>query len=979
MISDEYYRAIQKASLPGVWSKGVALARDGAVLLDSSGEEIRLRVRVAGRPVSPKVTLWPLSDPEEEDWHCDCGDRNALCIHIAAAVVALKNNQAVRESGASSAFSSRIEYRFVKQDRALALERWIVRGENREKLSGSLVSYAGGVNSGRIAAPQVPATREDFTIDQMIGVSNELSSGAGGLTGLFKYLKECSSVFYNDQPIQVSTAALRPRAIVVEEAAGFRLKAFRDPEITEAFSNGVVLHQGILKPWEKVDLTLEQKKILEGEGSFFKASDVVILVSEILPSLENRIVVDVLTKKLPRTEIIEPRIELRLEREGPELLGVTAFLVYGDPVVAEVAGSRLVSRSAQVSPIRDWVLERSLLRSLQAELNMGLGERIKKEGLAALQFAKKVQDFTRKQPLVRTIGEGARTFEVGARITPKIVVTPHAHGIQLDFGGADPARVFQAWQAGENYVPLLQGGWAPLPVDWLQKFGARVLSMIQAKEQAGSLPPNRLPELASLLAESGDTIPISLQQLNERLAHFEKIPNAPLPKDLRADLRLYQLQGINWLSFLRDTGMGALLADDMGLGKTLQALSVIRGRTLVVAPTSVLRAWEEQAARFRPGLSVSVYYGSNRKLDLKADLIITSYGVLRLDQELLALAKWDTVILDEAQTIKNPESQAARAAHRLDGKFKIALSGTPVENHLRDLWSQFEFLNPGLLGTRQEFQEEFASPLERGVVGAASQLRRLIKPFLLRRLKREVATELPPRTETVLYCELSDNERSLYDSIFASTQSEVLKALGSEANTIQVLEALLRLRQAACHPSLVPAQQAETSAKLELFVETLKVSIENGHRALVFSQWTSFLDLVQTRLEQEAIHFSRLDGSTSAPNRARLVEEFQASGGPDCMLISLKAGGVGLTLTAADHVFILDPWWNPAVEDQAADRAHRIGQENPVLIHRLVARDTVEDRILELQKRKLSIAGAALEGSSQAVSLTRDDFLALLR
>jgi superfamily II DNA or RNA helicase len=978
MISEAYYRAIQKAALPGVWSKGVALAQQGAVIVDSeAGDEIRFRVRVSDRPVSPKVTLWPESEPEDREWHCDCGDRNELCMHIAATAVALKTGKAVKSgTDESHPGAGGLEYRFVKQDRALTLERWIVRGEKKEKLVGSLVSHAGGIGSGRIAAAAVPATREDFSIDQII-----TSFGANAsISGLFKHLKECPSVFYNEQPVKVSTATLRPRAEVVDEGAGFRLKLVRDPAITEAFANGIILLQeGVLKPWETVDLAPEQRKWLEGEGSLFGLGDAAILVSEILPGLEGKIAVEIRAQRLPRAVTVAPRLELRLEREGPEVLGVTGFLVYGDPVIAEVSDDRLVSKSSERIPVRDRAAERSLLRSLQSRLDMGIGERVKREGSGAVQFAQRVAEFTHQEPLARTIGAGAASFAVTGKLAPKILVGPDARRITIDFGGADAARVFQAWQGGESLVPLLEGGWAPLPRDWLERFGARVLALIHAKER---LPSYRLPEIAALLAESGDVVPVSLGKLTERLAHFEKIPDAALPSDLRADLRGYQRQGINWLSFLRETEMGALLADDMGLGKTLQALAVVsengRGRTLVVAPTSVLRAWQEQAERFRPGLKVALYYGGQRKMEAHADLVITSYGVLRLDQEELAAMEWDTLILDEAQTIKNPDSQVARAAHRLRGKFRIALSGTPVENHLRDLWSQFEFLNPGLLGTRQEFQENFASPIESGSAGAAQSLRRLIKPFLLRRLKREVATELPPRTETVLYCELSDSERAVYDAIFASTRAEALKALGAEASPIAVLEALLRLRQAACHPGLVPAQTAETSSKTELFIETLKESIENGHRALVFSQWTSFLDLIGTRLEREGIHFSRLDGSVPAAGRAVLVEDFQKDGGPDCMLISLKAGGVGLTLTAADHVFILDPWWNPAAEDQAADRAHRIGQDNPVLIHRLVARDTVEDRILELQKLKLGIAGAALEGSAHAVSLTREDLLALL-
>jgi SNF2 family DNA or RNA helicase len=423
----------------------------------------------------------------------------------------------------------------------------------------------------------------------------------------------------------------------------------------------------------------------------------------------------------------------------------------------------------------------------------------------------------------------------------------------------------------------------------------------------------------------------------------------------------------------------------MGLGKTLQAICVLKGNCLVVCPTSVLSAWSEQIARFRPGVAVTVYHGAGRELPNKADatsVTLTTYAILRLDRDELSSRAWDTIVLDEAQTVKNPSSQVARAAHSLKGAFRIALSGTPVENRLDDLWSQFQFVNPGLLGSRTTFQQEFGAAIARGDAGAATRLRKRIQPFLLRRLKRDVAKELPPRTETVLHCELDESERELYDSILAASRREVLEKLEQGTSVFAALEMLLRLRQAACSPALVPGSGASSgsgsapSSKLKLLSENLSESIDLGHRALVFSQWTSMLDLIEPVLQAQGIAFLRLDGSTR--DRESVVTRFQAQDGPPVLLISLKAGGTGLTLTAADHVYLMDPWWNPAVEDQAADRAHRIGQENPVLIQRLVARDTVEDRILRLQRRKQELAGAVLEGSGQVATITREDLLELL-
>jgi SNF2 family DNA or RNA helicase len=309
------------------------------------------------------------------------------------------------------------------------------------------------------------------------------------------------------------------------------------------------------------------------------------------------------------------------------------------------------------------------------------------------------------------------------------------------------------------------------------------------------------------------------------------------------------------------------------------------------------------------------------------------------------------------------------------GKFKLSLSGTPVENRLEELWSQMHFSNRGLLGGRSDFKERHAGPIESGHEGAAARLREKIRPFVLRRLKREVAPELPPRTERVLTVELDEKERAVYDAVRAATLSDVVKRLSEGGSVLAALEALLRLRQASCHSALVPGQVANGSSKIEALVEALSDASADGHKALVFSQWTSLLDLIEPHLRTAGITFNRLDGSTV--DRGAVVNAFQAEGGPSVMLLSLKAGGTGLNLTAADHVFLMDPWWNPAVEDQAADRTHRIGQDKPVFVYRLVAKDTVEERILVLQDKKRAVAEAALGQAGQAAAITRDDLLAL--
>jgi SNF2 family DNA or RNA helicase len=515
-----------------------------------------------------------------------------------------------------------------------------------------------------------------------------------------------------------------------------------------------------------------------------------------------------------------------------------------------------------------------------------------------------------------------------------------------------------------------------LPQAWLDEHGHRVLDLLAAREANQTVSGYAKPLLAELCEKLNVPVPFELSGLARFAKDFESLPQATLPSDLTANLRAYQQQGVNWLSFLREAGLGATLADDMGLGKTLQTLCALQGRSLVVCPTSVVHNWADEIKRFRPQLTFNKYQGPKRKIDPQADVTLTSYAVLRLDQAQLAAVEWDTVVLDEAQNIKNPESQVAQAAFELQGAFRVTLSGTPVENRLEELWSQFHFTNRGLLGTRSEFQARYADPIALGKAGAALQLREKIRPFLLRRLKGTVASELPPRTDMVLHCELGEEERALYDAIFAATQNDVVKQLKAGGSVIAALESLLRLRQACCHPALVPGQQADSSAKLRRLLASLEQVAADGHKALVFSQWTSMLDLVEPHLKAANIAFTRLDGSTR--DRQAVVAEFQADAGPPVMLLSLKAGGVGLNLTSADHVFLLDLWWNPAVEEQAADRAHRIGQQRPVMVYRLVAKDTVEERILLLQQQKREIAEAALSGADRAGSLTREDLLALL-
>ena len=470
-----------------------------------------------------------------------------------------------------------------------------------------------------------------------------------------------------------------------------------------------------------------------------------------------------------------------------------------------------------------------------------------------------------------------------------------------------------------------------------------------------------------------------------------------IPGTLQAELRPYQEEGFAWLARLSRWGAGACLADDMGLGKTVQTLAVLLeratdGPALVVAPTSVVANWLEEARRFAPTLNVRAYTGpaASRAPRLEGlgpfDLVVTTYGLLHNDIEALAAVDWSTAVLDEAQAIRNPATKRARAARRLGARFRVVTTGTPIQNNVVDLFSLFGFLNPGMLGSLKRFRENFAMPIERDRDPAArARLRRLIAPFVLRRIKADVLDDLPPRTEVTLHVEMSPEEAALYEALRqrATEDLESLARKGtvepeSGEHRLQVLAHLTRLRLACCNPRLVHPGGGPPSSKLETFATTLDDLRRSRHKVLVFSQFVRHLKLIEEHLVECGIPYQYLDGSTPAKVRTERIAAFQGGDG-DAFLISLKAGGVGLNLTAADYVIHMDPWWNPAAEDQASDRAHRIGQTRPVTVYRLVTKGTIEEQIVRLHHRKRELADRLLEGADVPARLSTEELLGLLR
>lgn len=459
-----------------------------------------------------------------------------------------------------------------------------------------------------------------------------------------------------------------------------------------------------------------------------------------------------------------------------------------------------------------------------------------------------------------------------------------------------------------------------------------------------------------------------------------------IPTTFQAELRDYQTEGVNWLCRLSGWGLGGILADDMGLGKTVQTIALLAkrgegGSALIIAPVSVCQNWVDEIIRFCPALTPILYVGNNRKSLLNESgpntLFIVSYALLQNDVEIFQTYNWNTIIVDEAQAIKNYNSKRTTAVLSLKGKFRLALSGTPVENYLVDMWTLFQFTNPGLLGSRLKFLSKFSSAFEKGGSSEKREaLQKIITPFFLRRKKGDVLSELPPKTELIRKVELSSEERSFYEAQRLHSLAKISETT-NEKGFIAIFAELMKLRRASLSPSLVEKSAPVVSSKIELLLEITEELNENRHKALIFSQFVDYLQIIKSELEKRNLKFSYLDGSTPRDKRTSEVSDFQ-SGKTDFFLISLKAGGTGLNLTAADYVIHMDPWWNPAVEEQASDRAHRMGQTRPVTIYKIIAIDTIEERILELHGRKKEVAEALFGDGDKATSLSPQELRDLI-
>lgn len=650
---------------------------------------------------------------------------------------------------------------------------------------------------------------------------------------------------------------------------------------------------------------------------------------------------------------------------------------------AENAAAERLRRAGFAGPGADgqWVLKTeprilaffaTELPRLQQAWEVTIGER----------FQYVTRDVERIQPRLEIRSSGESWFDLTVELA-----TPGGER----FSAAEIQRLLQS---GQSSVRLKNRKVAVFDPGLLTEFEEVLRDCDPQQKQPGSyrIDQRHAAYLAETATDRGATLDAPPAWRESARASRNPADLTPPPLGaLEGVMRSYQKQGVAWLNYLSKNGMGGILADEMGLGKTLQALAFLRaigGKSLVVCPSSLIFNWEREAAKFTPELRVLALAGPDRQRLFgaplaEADLVITSYPLLRRDADKYRDVEFTAAILDEAQHIKNPESQNAQSAGTLRARYRFALTGTPVENSVRDIWSLMHFLMPGYLGSRVDFQERFEKEIESQPGGPAH--RRLIKrlrPFILRRTKREVIEELPDKIEQVAFCELNSAQRQIYTELMSSTRRQVSELAGSKDQNkarILMLTALLRLRQACCDVRLLGVEEdvaAPPAAKVELLLELLSEALDGGHRVLIFSQFVSMLAILREALAGAGIEYCYLDGQTK--DRAAAVDRFQTGDVP-AFLISLKAGGVGLNLTAADTVVHFDPWWNPAVEAQATDRAHRIGQRRVVTSYKLIARDTVEEKILALQQRKRAVIDATLESEQPLMEgLSMDDIAELL-
>ncbi len=836
---------------------------------------------------------------------------------------------------------------------------------------------------------------------------------------LFRLLIDEEYVFLGSSQIRPAIALLPVEAslILKEEGENHKLEVSFEPKDINEFKDRLFI-LGENRPWLtdgfafyplETELPGSLLRLFLKNPQVLSKEQISLFMEHYYDALLDKDALEVRSTKIQDVhDDISPRPVLYLE-DGNGGIVLKPCFAYGDGPPQITPGTSARTVKATIGDDSFWVRRQIGFEEGALKMFEEVGVKLERDGVgrldgdSALGFLQNTTGVLRSKGW-EIVGE-LKSLRL-SRTVPKVrgAITSGIDWFDLNlaigYGDVDVdfSTVLAAYRSGRQYIRLDDGSWGILPLDWLKKAVAPLeeLSNIEGQDKGSiknsdrlKIRPYHIPLAEEILTGIDIQSTPAFESLRKRLNSFKGIEEVDVPSGLTAGLRDYQKRGLDWLGFLSEFSFGGILADDMGLGKTIQTLahflrykekSVSSKPSLIVAPTSVAYNWQEESLRFTPELKVVVLTGPERHQHFEsineADLVITTYALLRRDFNELSKHAYHYIILDEAQFIKNPAAQTTKLCKSLTGNYRLALTGTPLENNLTEVWSIFDFLMPGLLGSHKSFQERYEKPIAKAQdKEAMERLKRRLRPFILRRVKQDVARELPPKTEIIAHCGMTSPQKTLYEQVLNTYRAKVFEAVakkGIERSQITILDALLKLRQVCNHPQLlkVASNKVKTSGKMELFQEMVEELVSEGHRALVFSQFTQMLAIVRQWLDHKGIHYCYLDGRTR--DRSKVIKEFNENGTP-LFLISLKAGGTGLNLTVADYVIHIDPWWNPAVENQATDRAHRIGQDKHVFVYKMITKDSIEEKILKLQKRKKELFDSLLSEGGLSKSLTRED------
>jgi SNF2 family DNA or RNA helicase len=817
----------------------------------------------------------------------------------------------------------------------------------------------------------------------------------------------------NLERVEVSSQYLLPHFSVSRKNGHFIMECFIKPdavpyslEDNESPSSLLFLYNHQIYLWQHVDaieaaegyLPTGTKKITKDDWPQTLSKTVMPLTREYKVDFDKSLVAEIKDG--------EPEIKLFLHEKGEYLVFQPIFTYKGFDTKAKDKDELIIPFEDKVVVVyRNRIAERAFLDRLQTLhsnfISYDEGAALALKGSEVLRnnwFFLFVDAMNEAKTPVYGF-EQLKNFRFNtAKPTTHIYISSHTDWfdakVDILFGDqkVSVAEVKKALANKQQFVQLNDGTLGILPEEWLKKYSL-LFRVGEGRTDKLKLSRYHLSVIDELYeTRNAEELTIQLEEKYERIREFDKIQEIEAPENLQNILRPYQVAGYQWLNYLHEVSWGGILADDMGLGKTVQALSFLQHyyehydgqlKALVVCPTTLIYNWENEIKKFTPSLEYYIHHGSmrSRKLDElnSHHVIITTYGTLRSDIKLFMNLPLDYVILDESQAIKNPSSKVTKAASLLNAKHRLCMSGTPLQNNTFDIYAQMNFLNPGMLGSVEFFRQEFAIPIDKfGEAEQKDHLKKILYPFILRRTKEQVAKDLPDKTETILFCEMEHEQRRIYDAYRNDFRSRIMGTIeeqGIQKSQLTILQGLMKLRQICDSPAILNEQEKfeNHSIKLDELAREITENIGN-HKALIFSQFLGMLALIREKLTQLGVKFEYFDGSTSAPDREKAIQAFQNDEETRVFLISLKAGGVGLNLTAADYVYIVDPWWNPAVEQQAIDRTHRIGQTKNIFAYRMICKDTIEDKIMQLQEKKRLLAKELISDDATFVkALSRED------